>query len=102
MLTIRLSRAGRKKLPFFRVVLTEHTKPIKAGYQDILGHYDPIKHDFHFDAEKAKERITKGAQISQRVAKLAFAQTQDAVFKKFIVYTDKTRKSKKADESAGK
>ena len=27
MLVIRLSRQGRSKRPFYRVVLTEHTKP---------------------------------------------------------------------------
>jgi ribosomal protein S16 len=30
MLIIRLARVGRRNLPAFRVVLTEHTKPAKA------------------------------------------------------------------------
>ena len=30
MLVIRLSRQGRSKRPFYRVVLTEHTKPAQC------------------------------------------------------------------------
>ncbi|MDR0650888.1 MAG: 30S ribosomal protein S16 [Candidatus Peribacteria bacterium] len=30
MQAIRLSRHGRSKRPFYRVVLTEHTKPAKS------------------------------------------------------------------------
>ena len=44
MLTIRLSRHGRSKRPFYRIVLTEHTKPAKFGYKEVLGSYDPLHH----------------------------------------------------------
>gem|GEM_PF-2975657 len=36
MLVIRLSRHGRKNLAVYRVVLSEHTKPVKYGYQEVL------------------------------------------------------------------
>jgi ribosomal protein S16 len=36
MLKIRLARHGRKKAPFYRIVLTEHTKPAQSGYQTVL------------------------------------------------------------------
>jgi len=42
MLTIRLSRQGRKKLAVYRIVVTEHTKPVHAGYREQLGSYDPV------------------------------------------------------------
>ena len=59
MLTIRLSRHGRKKIPFYRIVLTEHTKPVKTGYKDVLGWYDPMKHALEVDIQRIKERISK-------------------------------------------
>jgi small subunit ribosomal protein S16 len=59
MLTIRLSRHGRKKIPFYRVVLTEHTKPVKTGYKDVLGWYDPMKHALEVDINRIKEWIAK-------------------------------------------
>jgi ribosomal protein S16 len=36
MLVIRLSRHGRKNLAVYRVVLSEHTKPVKYGYKEVL------------------------------------------------------------------
>ena len=83
MLAIRLSRHGRSKRPFYRVVLTEHTKPAKSGYKAVLGSYDPLKHNFEIDAPVVKEWIEKGAQPSERVAKLLFKSTNDAFYKKF-------------------
>ncbi|MFO0763613.1 MAG: 30S ribosomal protein S16 [Candidatus Gracilibacteria bacterium] len=70
MLKIRLSRAGRKHLPFYRIVLTEHTKAAKHGYNEVLGFYNPISKEFSLDTEKAKKYISTGAQYSDTVAKL--------------------------------
>jgi len=36
MLVIRLSRQGKNKQPLYRVVLTEHTKPVKTSYKEVL------------------------------------------------------------------
>ena len=84
MLTIRLSRHGRSKRPFFRIVLTEHTKPAKFGYKEVLGSYDPLNHILQADVETIKAWVEKGSQMSERVAKLLFKQTNDAFFQKFF------------------
>jgi small subunit ribosomal protein S16 len=83
MLAIRLSRHGRSKRPFYRVVLTEHTKPAKTGYKEVLGSYDPLKHEFSANMEAVKSWIEQGAQPSERVAKLLFKSTNDTFYKKF-------------------
>jgi small subunit ribosomal protein S16 len=41
MLKIRLTRVGKKNKATFRVVVCEHTKPIKGKFVEILGSYDP-------------------------------------------------------------
>ncbi|MFC1798085.1 30S ribosomal protein S16, partial [Patescibacteria group bacterium] len=46
MLKIRLSRAGKRNMPFFRVVVTEHTAAAKHGYKEVLGFYNPISKEF--------------------------------------------------------
>lgn len=97
MLTIRLSRHGRTKRPFYRVVLTEHTKPVKLGYQDVLGSYDPFAHKLVVDTNLVKEWIAKGAQLSERVGKLMYNETKDEAFKKFVVIRQSTKKSKKEE-----
>jgi small subunit ribosomal protein S16 len=47
MLKIRLSRAGKRNMPFFKVVLTEHTAAAKHGYKEVLGFYNPLTKEFH-------------------------------------------------------
>lgn len=71
MLKIRLSRAGRKDAPFFRVVLTEHTAAAKHGYKYVLGYFNPFSKEFKIsDVEKFKFYTESGAQLSPRVKKL--------------------------------
>lgn len=94
MLTIRLSRHGRNKRPYFRIVLTEHTKPAKWWYQDVLGWYDPIKHILEANVDAIKHHISNGSQVSERVAKLLYAKTKDTLFQKFFVQRERTGQTK--------
>jgi len=71
MLKIRLSRAGKRNTPFFRVVLTEHTKAAKHGYKEVLGFYNPISKEFKLkDTAKIKKYLSNGVQFSPRLEKL--------------------------------
>ncbi len=70
MLKIRLSRAGRKHLPFYRIVLTEHTQAAKHGYKKVLGFYNPLSKEFSFDKEQAEQYVKNGAQYSETLTKL--------------------------------
>jgi len=71
MLKIRLARAGKRNMPFFRVVLTDHTRPSKSGFKEILGYYNPLSKEFKIkDVEKVKQYVSTGTQISPRVQKL--------------------------------
>jgi len=40
---IRLSRAGAKKKPFYRVVVTDHRSPRGGRFLENIGTYDPLK-----------------------------------------------------------
>lgn len=71
MLKIRLSRAGKRNMPFFRVVLTDHTAAAKHWYKEVLGFYNPISKEFKIkDLDKVKTYISNGVQFSPRVEKL--------------------------------
>jgi len=98
MLTIRLSRHGRKKRPFYRVVLTEHTKSAKAWYKEVLGYYDPLKHELKVDVEAIKWWIAKGSQMSEKAAKLLYNETKDDLFKKFFVIRERVREIRNPSE----
>lgn len=95
MLVIRLSRQGRSKRPFYRVVLTEHTKPAQCWHLEVLGSYDPLKHDLNVDVESIKTWISKGAQPSERVAKLLYKSTNDSMFKNFYKEIERKGVTKK-------
>jgi len=74
MLKIRLSRAGKKNMPFFRIVVTEHTKAAKHGYKEVLGFYNPFSKEFKIkDMDKVKKYVSHGVQFSPRVQKLMAA-----------------------------
>lgn len=98
MLKIRLARHGRKKAPFYRIVLTEHTKPSQHGYKTVLGRFNPLAHTMEAKVDEIKNWISQGAQPSERVAKLLFAHTKDDLFKKFFVERTRT-KWKEAEEA---
>ena len=59
MLVMRLSRHGRKNLAVYRVVLSEHTKPVKFGYTAVLGLYDPLQHKLSVDVDTILSWIVK-------------------------------------------
>lgn len=102
-LKIRLSRGGAKKRPFYRVVVADSRMPRDGRFIERLGTFDPLKAKdaadrLVIDAEKAKEWIAKGAQPTDRVARLldsVGALTRDARSN-----PEKAKPKKKAQERA--
>lgn len=71
MLKIRLARAWKKNSPFFKIVLTEHTRPTKSGFKEVLGFYNPMSKEFKInDLEKIKKYLSTWTQFTPRVEKL--------------------------------
>jgi small subunit ribosomal protein S16 len=72
VLMIRLSRIGKKKHPFYRVVVTEKTRPRNGRFVEIIGTYDPGKNPsiVQLDQERVKYWLSKGAQPSDTVRSL--------------------------------
>lgn len=70
MLTIRFSRVGRKNKAQFRIVLQQHTMAPTGKHVEVLGSYDPHQKKAVIKADKVKEWIAKGAQVSDSVYNL--------------------------------
>lgn len=100
MQKIRLSRIGRKNLSTYRVVLTEHSRPTRSGYSEILWSYDPLSHELVIDADRVEELIWNGVQLSERVAKLMFKKTNNDLYKKFFILRESQKKTKNPDKYA--
>lgn len=69
MLMIRLARIGKKKRPFYRIVVTEKTRPRNGRFVEIVGTYDPLKKPAAIEMkhERVQYWLSKGAQPSDTV-----------------------------------
>jgi small subunit ribosomal protein S16 len=69
---IRLSRAGAKKRPFYRLVVTDQRSPRGGKFLENIGTYDPSKDPgtFVFDQERLAYWRGVGAQPSHTVERL--------------------------------
>jgi small subunit ribosomal protein S16 len=65
-------RMGKTKQPTYRVVAADSRAPRNGRFIEILGSYDPRQEPsvVRIDVAKAEEWIAKGAQPTERVAKL--------------------------------
>ncbi len=66
---IRLARIGKKKNPFYRVVVIEKTRPRNGRVVENVGTYDPLKKpaEYKLNAERIKHWMGCGAQPSDTV-----------------------------------
>src|SRR5262249_57361523 len=51
--TIRLTRAGGKKVPFYRIVAADHRSPRDGRFIEQLGVYDPLRDPVEFRVDEA-------------------------------------------------
>ena len=72
MVAIRLRRAGSKKRPFFRVVVTDSRAARDSSFVEILGHYNPRSKPavVQVNKERLDEWVKNGAQMSDSVRTL--------------------------------
>jgi small subunit ribosomal protein S16 len=72
MVAIRLRRAGSKKRPFFRVVVTDSRAARDSSFVEILGHYNPRSRPavVQVNKERLDQWVKKGAQMSNSVRTL--------------------------------
>ena len=69
---IRMTRMGRKKKPFYRIVVTDSRKRRDGGWIESIGHYNPVSADktLVVDTERLNYWVSVGAQMSPTVKRL--------------------------------
>jgi small subunit ribosomal protein S16 len=74
MVTIRLSRGGAKKRPFYHLTVTDSRKARDGRFIERVGFYNPIargqEERLRIDRERIEYWQGQGAQLSERVQKL--------------------------------
>lgn len=70
--SIRLTRGGAKKKPFYRVVVADSRSKRDGRFIEIIGHFDPKTRpeSIALNMDKIKEWTQKGGQLSPAVRKL--------------------------------
>jgi small subunit ribosomal protein S16 len=78
--TIRLTRAGSKKVPFYRVVAADSRSPRDGRFIEQLGVYDPLREppEFRVKTERLQHWLSVGAVPSQTVGELLRALKRSA------------------------
>lgn len=69
---IRLTRLGRKKHPFYRIVVADSEFQRDGKFLDIVGTYDPMQNPeaIKINADKLQDWLGKGATPSTTVQSL--------------------------------
>lgn len=69
---IRLTRMGRKKKPFYRIVVTDSRKRRDGGWIESIGFYNPLAEtaQVKFNNDRLSYWKSVGAKMSERVEKL--------------------------------
>ncbi len=77
---IRLARAGAKKKPFYRLVVTDHRSPRGGRFLENIGTFDPSKKTSNLavDATRLEHWTKCGAQPSETVKRLLKQAAKDA------------------------
>src|SRR5437868_1634628 len=72
MVRIRLRRTGRKKAPYFRIVIADSQSPRDGRFIEIIGQYAPRQGNdaVNLKVDRANYWLDKGAQPSDTVRSL--------------------------------
>ena len=98
---IRLARGGAKKRPHYSIVVADSRFARDGRFIEKLGTFDPMKPKdsadrVHFDHDKAKAWLAKGAQPTDRVER--FLEAAGLWKRKASVNPEKAKPKKKAQE----
>ena len=72
MVKIRLRRIGKKKNPFYRIIVADERAPRNGRFIAEIGTYDPMKEpaEVKVDEEAAKKWLSNGARATETVSRL--------------------------------
>ncbi len=74
MVTIRLSRGGSKKRPFYSVLVADQRRSLQGRFIERIGFFNPVatgkEQPLKLDTARMEHWLAQGAQPSERVAGL--------------------------------
>lgn len=70
MLKIRLKRLGRKKRPFYRIILIDSREKRDGKAIEEIGFYNPLNKKYKIDIETVNQKIGQGAKLTKTLEKI--------------------------------
>lgn len=74
MVTIRLSRGGSKKRPFYHITVADSRRSRDGRFIERVGFFNPVargqEEQLRLDTDRVQHWVAQGAQVSERVAQL--------------------------------
>jgi small subunit ribosomal protein S16 len=62
---------GKRKSPFYRIVVTDSREAVDGKFKEIVGHYDPFrKVPMKLELERVEWWVAKGAKPTESVLRL--------------------------------
>ncbi|MGI5827349.1 MAG: 30S ribosomal protein S16 [Patescibacteria group bacterium] len=93
MLTIKLSKLGKKNHKLFRVIITEKGRDPYGRALEVLGSYDQYQKKLAVKNDRVTYWLSKGAQMTSTVNNLLV--TQGVIDREKIIPNKKTKSSEK-------
>lgn len=100
MLTIRFARIGKRRQPFFRIIVSEKARDTKGTYLELLGNYNPRTKEVTFKNDRIQHWLGRGAQASASVFNLFVQHKIIAGDKRRAVFLTTKRKTAIEEEKA--
>ncbi len=70
MVKIRLKRMGKRKQPYYRIVVIDSRRSRDGKYIESVGHYNPRDKKLIVNKERVEYWLSKGAQPSNTASRL--------------------------------
>lgn len=99
MVKIRLTRMGRHKSPYYRIVVTDSRKRRDADYIALIGNYEPFSGKTTVNSELAMEWLNKGAQPTDTAKSIL---KKDGVWSKFMNQKQTSKKASSTKKTSKK
>ncbi len=74
MLKLRLARVGKRKKPFYRLMVSDNSKDMYGDHLENLGNYNPHNKEITLKEDRIKYWLSVGAQTSDTVHNLLVKQ----------------------------
>jgi small subunit ribosomal protein S16 len=94
MLTIKLSRSGKRKQPTYRILVLEKSKDPWGDYLENLGYYNPRTKKAELNTDRIKYWISKGAQVTDSMHNLLITSGIISGEKKSVTKISNKRREK--------